>query len=235
MAVIQYGVFGFARQQGKLLYGGEDDAARFAFGQHLPQVVAVFGLNGGLPQQFLGVAECLEQLPIKVVAVGDHQQGWILHFGLLQEHPGITAHADAFARALSVPHNARFFTARFHRLSVGGPPFGHSILVDFFGGYNGGQHSLAHGMKLVIARQFLNQLPVVVLEQDKIAQVIEQTFPLEEAPDEYLQLPFQQGFVVFIGDGTPGSKPLLVGGERADAGCKAVANDQGFVVGEQVG
>ena len=66
-------------QQRELLHGGKDNAAGFAGGQHLAEFFAAVGL--------FGHAELLVQLAVQFVAVGDHDQRWVLHRRLLQQLP----------------------------------------------------------------------------------------------------------------------------------------------------
>ena len=61
-----------------------------------------------------------------------------------------------------------------------------------------GPHRLAHRMELVIAGDLLDQPVVALLEQNEIAQVVQQQLRREEAAHHLLQLEFQQRPVVLV-------------------------------------
>jgi hypothetical protein len=65
----------------KLLNGGEDDPARLPAFEQLPKVGAALGLNRLLPQQLAAAGEDAEELVVQVVAVGQHDNGRVLHLG----------------------------------------------------------------------------------------------------------------------------------------------------------
>jgi hypothetical protein len=59
-----------------------------------------------LAQQILGQREHAEQLAVQVVAVGDDDDGGVLHRRFLHHPGGEAGHGDALAAALGVPHHA---------------------------------------------------------------------------------------------------------------------------------
>ena len=85
------------RRRRKLLHGSEDDAAGLAFAEFLAELVAAVGLFGILFKEVLGGAELLVELTVEVVAVGDDDEGGIVHLRLLEEHTGVAGHGDALA------------------------------------------------------------------------------------------------------------------------------------------
>ncbi len=72
-----------------------------------------------------------------------------------------------------------------------------------------------------------------ILEDDEVAQQIEEAAPLEHALQHHLQLRLLRGGVLAPGDGAPGLEPLLARAQRADARLHAVGDDQRRVGGEQ--
>jgi hypothetical protein len=80
----------------KLLNRGKDHATG-GDGQQLLQVSPVVGLYGLLSQQLLTSAESAEQLVVEVIAVGQHDDGWIPHRQVLNQLPRIESHREALA------------------------------------------------------------------------------------------------------------------------------------------
>ena len=70
----------------------------------------------------------------------------------------------------------------------------------------------------------------VFLEDDEVLQQIEEALRLEHATDERFQLQGRGRCVGLAIDAAPQLEPLLVGGERADAGLQPIAHHQGGVV-----
>ena len=64
----------------KLLDGGEYDAAAGHLQQFL-QMPPVLGLHRLLPQQLHGSRKSVEQLVVQIIAVGDDDDGRVLHGG----------------------------------------------------------------------------------------------------------------------------------------------------------
>ncbi len=217
----------------ELLHGGEDDAAGGPVLQQFAEMVPPLCLQRRLPQQGAGTLEGLEELAVQVVAVGDHHHGGVLHLGLLHELGGEEHHGQALARALGVPHQATAARARRHAAGiVGAGPVFH-LVAGRGGRHQRGAHCLAHGMELVVGGDFLNDAPLILLEEHEIAQVVQQEMMGEEATHHLLQLEFQQGLVVFVVDGAPGQEALPRRGERAHPRMGAVGDHQCLVGHEQ--
>ena len=86
----------------ELVDGGEDHTARGDL-QELPQVRAALGLHRRLAQEILTAREGAEELLIEVVAVGEHDDGRVLHRRLADDASGVKGHRQALARALRMP------------------------------------------------------------------------------------------------------------------------------------
>ncbi|MNK72500.1 hypothetical protein D3C87_919790 [compost metagenome] len=135
-----------------------------------------------------------------------------------------------------MPHHTGLARPRFDLLTVGGALLKHlqHALVSILRGNNRGAHRLAHRVKLVIARNLLDDGVAILLEQYEVAHVIQEQFGLEETANHCFQLHLQTRPVIFVGDGAPGQHALRVRGERADACSPAIAHHQGGVAVEQV-
>jgi len=70
----------------------------------------------------------------------------------------------------------------------------------------------------------------VFLKDDEVLQQIEEPLRLEHAPDERLELKGCGRRMGLAIDAAPQLEPLLVGGERADAGLETIAHHQGGVL-----
>ena len=77
-----------------------------ATAEQLAQVRAALGLHRRLAQQVLAAREGAEELVVEVVAVGEHDEGRVLHRRLADDAPGVERHRQALARALRVPDHA---------------------------------------------------------------------------------------------------------------------------------
>ena len=152
----------------ELLDGGEDDAAGGTVAQLVAQVLPGIGLHRFLAQQVLCQREDTEQLAVEIVAVGDDDDGRVLHHRFLHHPGGEAGHGDALAAALGVPDDTALVGAA---------------------GARGGDHLIdrsTHGMELVIASDLLDQR-AVILEEDEEAQVVEQGGGGEEAAHQCFQ------------------------------------------------
>ena len=89
--------------------------------QQLAQVRAALGLHRRLAQQVLAAREGAEELVVEVVAVGEHDEGRVLHRRLADDAPGVEGHRQALARALRVPDHADAPVARL-AAGLAGPP-----------------------------------------------------------------------------------------------------------------
>lgn len=86
-------------------------------------------------------------------------------------------------------------------------------------------------VELVIASHDLEGLPTsVVLEDDEMTEVIEETGLIEKAINEDIQLRSEGAGDLGAGDSLPGHETLFIGGKRADAGFETIGDDEGFVV-----
>ena len=91
-------------------------------------------------------------------------------------------------------------------------------------------------MELVVTRQLLDQLAApLILEDDEVAQQIQEAALLEDPFQQHLQLGHAGGSVAHAGDGAPGLEPFLPGAQCADARLHAVRDDQHRVAGEEGG
>ena len=122
-----------------------------------------------------------------------------------------------------------------HPLTVAGARFLRGMVWQGGGSDHGGTHRLTHRVELVVTGDLLDQLPVRLLEQHEIAQVVQQQRRLEEAPDHGFQLKLQQRPVMLAAHRAPGHETLTVCGQRADARLQPVADHQRSVADEQVG
>jgi hypothetical protein len=73
----------------------------------MPHFFAVFGLCGFCFFDGLGVEEVAVNLPVKIVTIGDDDEGKIA-CEFAKDFAGVEDHREAFAAALSVPENAEF-------------------------------------------------------------------------------------------------------------------------------
>jgi hypothetical protein len=70
------------------------------------QIGPTLDLDRWLPQKILTARERTKKLAVEVVAVGDHDNRWVLHRGLSNNAPGIEGHGKALPRTLSMPNDA---------------------------------------------------------------------------------------------------------------------------------
>ena len=66
-------------------------------------------------------------------------------------------------------------------------------------------------MELMITGDFLDQTIAILFKQHKMADVIEQQFPVKEAFHDFFQLKLKQGLVVLVLDRALGQKAFLIG------------------------
>ena len=95
----------------ELLDGGEHHTSRVN-SELGAQIRPACRLCRGLAQQILASGEGAKELVVQVVAVGQHNDGGVGHGPLADDAPGIKGHAQALARALSVPNHADAPVAR---------------------------------------------------------------------------------------------------------------------------
>ena len=218
----------------ELLDGGKHHPAR-ADAQLLAQVRAVGGLDRGLAQKVLAARKSPEELVVQVVAVGEHDDGGVLHRGFADHAPRVEGHAEALAGALGVPDDADAAISRrsavLLRLESAG--FRHPIGA---GGAQGLAHGDIDGVELMIARDLLDHRTAAgVLKDDEVFKKIQKPSLVEDALDHDLKLGELRVGQLLARDGTPGLKPLLAGAEGADAGLGPVRNHKQGVVGKERG
>ena len=204
------------------------------------QVGAVGRLHRRLAQQLVAARERAEQLVVQVVAVGEHDDGRVLH-RRAQDHPaGIERHRQALAGALRVPDHA---DAPVALLAAGRRP---GVVAARSSAKPCACASSARiapqrllqrdvdGVELVVARHLLDELAAArVLEHDEVPDQIEEAALLEHAFQQHLQLGAGSAASVLALDGAPRHEPFPAGAERADARLRAVGDDQRGVGREQ--
>ena len=159
------------------------------------QVGPTLGLGRRLSQQVLAARERAEELVVEVVAVGQHDDGWVFHRGLADDRAGVEGHRQAFARALGVPDDADSAVAGF---AAGPEPRLVAALLVFADApsgllrLDGAQRLLdgdAHGVELVVAAHLLGRLAAaVVIEDDEVADQPEEARRRAGALQHHLQL-----------------------------------------------
>src|SRR5262245_62075712 len=96
----------FTRFRHKLLQGGENHTAGSTAAEQIAQMVTICRLNRRITEQVFAGGECSEKLVVKVVAVCDDNDGWVVHSGMLKQASGIKRHRQTLAAALRVPDDA---------------------------------------------------------------------------------------------------------------------------------
>ena len=91
---------------GEELVNGSEHHPAHRHGEQLPQVRPALRLHRRLAQQVLAARKGAEELVVEVVAVGEHDEGRVLHHRLADDAAGVESHGQAFARALGVPDHA---------------------------------------------------------------------------------------------------------------------------------
>ena len=210
-----------------------------ATGQPGAQIGAVRGLRRGLAQQIPAARERAEQLVVEVVAVGQHDEGGVVHRRLANDAPGIEGHGQALAGALRVPDDADAPVARLAaRLAarlVAPRRLGHAHRFPLqLGGAQGFGDRRLHRVELVVARHLLDQrAAAVVLEHDEVAQQRQEPAGFTDAVDHHLQLRQVRIGQGLARDGAPRLEPLPPGGQGADAGVQSVRHHERGVEREQ--
>ena len=217
----------------------KDHAAR-GDRQFLAQVGAALCLRRRLSEQVLAAREGAEELVVEVVAVGEDDDGRVLHRRLARDGARVEGHRQALARALRVPDDADAAvagraTGLLARLVAAG------LLTDaHIGAQPGCPQRLgdggAHGVELVVAGHLLREHPAaVVLEDDEVAEQRQQPLRRADALKEHAQ--FQRGHLgeALARDRAPRLEPLLPRGEGPEARLGAVRDHQQLVHREQRG
>jgi len=123
-------------------------------------------LLGVLAQQVWRSSEDAKQLPVEVLAVGDHHQCWVLKAWVDEQRPRQTGHLDALARALGVPDHTA--------LSV----------TTWFACFCQPLDCCPDGMELVVSGDLLGDPAAVLLEQAEGASEVEQSLLIKETSDQ---------------------------------------------------
>ena len=198
-------------------------------------------LHRGLSQQVLAAGEGTEQLVVEVVAVGQHDDGGVVHRRFPDDAPGIEGHGQALARPLRVPDDADTPVARFAaRLSAGFVTARRLGNARHFPLQLRSTQSLGDGrlhcVELVVARHLLHQgAAAVVLEYDEVAQQCQEAVGFTDAFKHHLQLRHIRVGQRLARDGAPGLEPLPPGCQGTDAGIEPVRHHERDVEGEQRG
>lgn len=206
----------------------------------MDQILAAERLDGRLADEVDAEGKGVEELVIEVVAVGDDDDGGVVHGGVEDDAPGIKRHGKALAGALGVPDNADALVAGGAGADGSGEVAGIGRFVypigsgQFAARAQGLLDGDVDGVELVVAGHDLAGLTApVILEDDEVAEVLQEAGGLEEAVNERVELGGGSGDDALTGDGLPGHEALAVGGKRADAGFETIGDDEGFVEGEE--
>ena len=148
--------------------------------------MATFCLLGRLTQQIACPSEHPEQLPIQVLAVGDHHQGGVLQTWIGEQLARQTRHLDALACALGVPDHPTLLVA-----------IRSACFDDTF-------HCCSDGVELVVGSDLFDDLPVF-LKQTKTTNELQQSPLVEDPSHQGLQVTVvaQRIKVVLPFDGAP--------------------------------
>ena len=223
----------------ELLDGGEHHSTRC---DRKPgaQVGPALGLNRRLPQQVPATGESTEELIVKIVAVGQHDDGGVFHRRFANDPPGIEGHGQALARALSVPDHADTPVSRIaSRLTAGLVASG--FLAENRGPLQFGRpqslsNGRANGVELMIPRHLLDQRPAaVIFEHDEVANQRQEPVRVAHTRKHDLQLGQVRLSQNLSRNRAPGLEPLPACSERPDSGLDSVRNDQRCVEGKQRG
>ena len=113
-------------------------------------------LHRRLAKQVLTAGKGVEELVVQVVAVGEHDDGGVLHGGMAHDGTRVESHGQALPRPLGMPHHTDATVSR----SASGPParLVYSTGLVYFGVFlldTGSTESLAYGIshsvELVVA------------------------------------------------------------------------------------
>ena len=205
----------------------------------LAQVGAALRLRWRLAEQVLAAREGAEELVVEVVAVGEDDDGRVVHRRLARDGSGVEGHRQALASALRVPDDAD--------AAVAGLAAALETLVAacLLGDARGGPqlrcaHRLgdgsAHGVELVVAGQLLLQCAAtVVLEHDEVVDQSEQPLPIADTLQQDPQLDRVDLFEALARHGAPRLEPLPPRGERAEPRLSTVRGDEQLIHREQRG
>ena len=112
--------------------------------------------------------------------------------------------------------------------------FSHPVPDQRSGRPQGLLHGRIDGVELVVLRHLLDDLPAAfVLEDDEVAQQLEETASLEDPFQHHLKLRHRTRSILAAGNRSPRFEPFLARPERPDARLHAVRDDERRVDGEQ--
>ena len=135
----------------ELLDGRKHDTAAADL-EEVSQLVAAIRLLGLLADDLKAAVELAEELVVEIIAVGQDDDGRVLHGWVLGDSSGVEEHREALARTLGVPDDPRL------------------TIAGLGAGSNGFLHSLIYGVELVVARDDLGRAAlVIILVGDEVA------------------------------------------------------------------
>jgi hypothetical protein len=195
----------------------------------LPQVGAALRLDRRLAQEIPAARERAEELVVEVVAVGEDGDRRVPHRRFADDPARVEGHGEALSRPLRVPDDADPPVAGLASVPLPGlvptrPLFDGSHELR---GANRLGDCRPHRVELVVACRLLREGSApVVLEDDEVAEEIEQPALLQDALEHDLQLGQMGVGELLARDRAPGLEPLAPGGERADAGLDPVRDHE---------
>ena len=196
----------------ELLHRREEDAVCLTPGQQLAQMGAARRLHGHLPQKVAALRKLTVQLPVEVVAVGQHDNRRRGHRPL--QPLGKEDHRQRLAASLRVPE----YPAAAVRL----------------GGAERRFDGLAHGVELVVGAQYLDVLPVLLRAADEAAEQLDEAALLEHPAEEDVEIGVARVLQLAV-HGLPLHESVLTRRDGPGLGRGQVAHYAEGVVDEQRG
>ena len=172
-------------------------------------MLPALGVHRLLTQEILALGKLSEKLIVKVVSVGQHNDGRAIQ--CLLQTVCIEHHRQRFTAALSMPK--------------------HTAFAVRFRGVLCGLHSLIDSEILVVAREYLELLQSLVGEADKVLDNVQQSLPLKNTLEEGIELCVLRIFVIAVLR-FPLHKAVFAGGNRSSFGGQMVAHDADAVINE---
>ena len=178
----------------------------------LREVGPAFGLGRVLPEEFAALGEGPEELVVKVVPVGEDDDGWVFHVGVAGQGAGVEGHGQALSRPLVVPDYA-------YSSVSGRSPVPSSCLCCLLplqlccpeGLFDGG----LDGVKLVVAGHLLDELAApVVVEDDEVPEQGQEVALTADSFQHRLEFGEVGGARLLVVHGLPGLEPLLPCGQE---------------------
>ena len=190
------------------------------------QIGAALRLHRWLAKQVLATRKGTKELVVKVVAIGQDDDGRVLHRQLARDRASVEGHCQALARTLCVPDDTDAAVAKAAGL------IGPSLLTDVRIRTQPGRSQRlgdrsTHGVELVVTSHLLHKhATAIVLEDNEVAQQREQPLRCADLCQQYTQLRYGASLEAFIRDHTPRLEPLLARGEGAKARFGAIRDDE---------